>query len=563
MPPDRIGKYSVIRKIASGGMAEVYLCRLRGEEGFEKKVAVKIILPRFSSEPHFRDLFVREARIAAKLVHPNLVQVFDFGREGQSYFLAMEFIDGWNLAQVVSQTRTRGVSIPLPVWGHWVVGILAGIGHLHSRGIIHRDISPSNVLVSRGGLVKITDFGISRAARQQADMASGLEGKYAYLSPEQARGEEANTGSDLFAAAVISAEVYLPRRLFAEESPAETIEQLRNFDGRNMELPTLPPDVAEVVRKGLSGAPHDRYRDAEEFSQAVCAVVPQVAGRADYLAFWNDLFPGEGGEEEETITAASTHRGGDGDIVRERREGYGDGGRRRAKIGVLSALVVISAGGYVLWKELADNSRPVATPSPPVASPHPVKLPEAGSHVSHTSLPGAAGEAVRLRKTPPAATLPGPPVTAAVPPPPSRTVLIETDPTGVSISLEDGTPLGKTPLGIDLAPWLGKRIAFHKEGYVGKSVQADLLAQVTNFRLELEQQTGSIEVVQAIPWAKVFNGNKYIGDTPIHELKLPVGVHRLRFVNEPLAVEKTREITVRPGPNPKVIVLLVGERQGD
>lgn len=551
VPPDRIGKYSVIRKIASGGMAEVYLCRLRGEEGFEKKVAVKIILPRFSSEPRFRDLFVREARIAASLVHPNLVQVFDFGKEGRSYFLAMEFIDGWNLAQVVSQARTRGVSIPLPVWGHWIGGILAGIGHLHSRGIIHRDISPSNVLLSRGGLVKITDFGISRAARQQTDTASGLEGKVAYLSPEQARGEEANTGSDLFAAAVISAELYLPRRLFTGESPAETIARLREFDGRNMELPALPPDVAGVVRKGLSGARHDRYRDAEEFSQAVCAVVPQVAGRADLLAFWNDLFPGEGGEEEETITASSTHRGGDGDFVRERREGYGERGRRRrTKIGVLSVLVVISAGGYGLWK--------MST-----ASPHPVKLPEEASQASHAPLPGAAGEAVRSRKAPPAATLPRPPVPAAVPPPPSRTVLIETDPTGVSISLEDGTPLGKTPLGIDLAPWFGKRIAFHKEGFIGKSVQADLLAQVKSFHLELEQQTGSIEVVQAIPWAKVFNGNKYIGDTPIHDLKLPVGVHRLRFVNEPLAVEKTREITVRPGPNPKVIVPLVGKRQGD
>ncbi len=555
VPPDRIGKYSVIRKIASGGMAEVYLCRLRGEEGFEKKVAVKIILPRFSSEPRFRDLFVREARIAASLVHPNLVQVFDFGKEGRSYFLAMEFIDGWNLAQVVSQARTRGVSIPLPVWGHWIGGILAGIGHLHSRGIIHRDISPSNVLLSRGGLVKITDFGISHAARHQTDTASGLEGKVAYLSPEQARGEEANTGSDLFAAAVISAEIYLPRRLFTGESPAETIASLREFDGRNVELPALPPEVAGIVRKGLSGARHDRYKDAEEFSQAVCAVVPKVAGTADLVAFWNDLFPGEWGEEEETITASSTHRGGNGDFVRERREGYGERGRgRRTKIGVLSVLVVISAGGYGLWKMSA-------------ASPRPVKLPEEASHVSNAPLPGAVGEGVPSRKSPLAATLPGPAVTAApqhTPSPQSgNTVLIETDPTGVSIFLEDGTFLGKTPLGIDLAPWFGKRIAFHKEGFIGKNVQADLLAQVKSFHLELEQQTGSIEVVQAIPWAKVFNGNKYIGDTPINDLKLPVGVHRLRFVNEPLAVEKTLEITVRPGPNPKVIVPLVGKRQGD
>ena len=145
MIPVRIGKYAVIRKIASGGMAEVYLCRLRGEGGFEKKVAVKVIHPRLGDDRRFRELFAREARIAASLTHPNLIQVFDFGREGESLFLAMEYIDGWNMAQAISQARLREVPVPLPVWRFWMEGILAGLGHLHSRKIVHRDISPSDI----------------------------------------------------------------------------------------------------------------------------------------------------------------------------------------------------------------------------------------------------------------------------------------------------------------------------------------------------------------------------------------------------------------------------------
>jgi serine/threonine-protein kinase len=126
-------RYIVVRKIASGGMSEVYLCRLRGEEGFEKKVAVKVIPPRLTEIARFRDLFVREARIAASLSHQNLVQVFDFGRRGNSYFLAMEFVDGWNLAQAVAQLRVRSIPIPLPLWRYWMEGMLDGIAYLHSQ----------------------------------------------------------------------------------------------------------------------------------------------------------------------------------------------------------------------------------------------------------------------------------------------------------------------------------------------------------------------------------------------------------------------------------------------
>jgi hypothetical protein len=143
----------------------------------------------------------------------------------------------------------------------------------------------------------------------------------------------------------------------------------------------------------------------------------------------------------------------------------------------------------------------------------------------------------------------------------SKTVFIHTDPSGVSIALEDGTPLGKTPMSLDIAQLAGKKIVFRQEGYARKTIQADVLAQFKTFRLELERQTGTIEVVQAIPWATVFDGDRYVGITPIRSLELPVGPHRLRFVNEPLAMEKVLEINVRPGDNPKFIVSFVEKKR--
>jgi serine/threonine protein kinase len=551
--PERIGKYPVIRKIASGGMAEVYLCRLTGEEGFEKKIAVKVVHSRLSADRHFRDLFIREARIAASLVHPNLIQVFDFGKEGESHYLAMEFIDGWNLAQALSQARLRAIPVPLPVWRYWMEGILAGIGHLHSRGIVHRDISPSNVLLSRSGVVKITDFGIARGTLFMKRGKSGWEGKVAYLSPEQARGEEASAGTDLFAAAIISAEFFLPGRLLDEGSAEKTLYRLRQYDLQALNLGALPPSVVDTVRKGLSTERKDRYADADEFSRAVCAAVPFSARRMELESFWKALFPDAPGEEDTVVDGPLPWKGSD--VVREGRAGYGEGKRRLMKAGILGALAALSVGGWVAWKGASPPASPPTAPPPMPAAipgePHPFP--------TTVKVPGGIPSPTEKISTETPNTDPR----SRTPETHAETVLLETDPPGVSVSLDDGTPLGRTPIGVDIAPWGGRKILFRQEGYGGKSIPADVLAQFKTFRLEMERQMGTIEVIQAIPWAKVFDGDRYIGVTPIHKLSLPVGTHRLRFVNEPLAVEKVQEINVHLGANAKVIVSLVEKKPTD
>lgn len=589
MVPGLPERYIVVRKIASGGMSEVYLCRLRGEEGFEKKVAVKVIHPRLTEIARFRDLFVREARIAASLSHQNLVQVFDFGRRGNSYFLAMEFVDGWNLAQAVAQLRVRSIPIPLPLWRYWMEGMLDGIAYLHSRNIVHRDISPSNFLLSRGGAVKITDFGIARGSRPGEARKEGWEGKFSYMSPEQARGEDGDDSSDLFSAGIIAAEFFLPGRLFDGEGKEEILSRLRDHDENNLPFGLFPSHISGILKKSLSKDRTDRYPDASSFARAIRTAVPETVSRTDHVAFWDLLFPGSGQGEEDTVVADVPSAIGNAGMIREKKETYAGMGRRGVRIGLASALVAVIVGGVLLWKGIGPAERGIS----------PDRVMEASRAVSADPSQGGASRDPGVVATPAGAlgmpspeggkqgrSMPDPqtgvPVTVKASPSqgnaipagqgregPKREgalhgkrglVWIETDPADVSVGYEDGTALGSTPFYLDTAPLSGKKLFFRKEGYVTRSVSADALAQLPSFRILLERRTGKLEVIQAIPWAKVYEGNRYLGVTPISSLELPVGEHRLRFVNEPLGVDREETVTVEPGANPKLIVPLVGTR---
>ena len=354
MVPGLPDRYAVIRKIASGGMSEVYLCRLRREEGFEKKVAVKVIHPRLTEIARFREMFVREARIAASLSHQNLVQVFDFGKRGNSYYLVMEFVDGWNMAQAAAQMRLRSNPIPLPLWRYWVEGMLDGIGYLHSRKIIHRDISPGNVLLSRGGAVKLADFGIARGGHAAEERPEGWEGKFSYMSPEQARGEEADVSSDLFSAGVIAAEFFLPGRLFDGEGRDEILARLRDHDAERLPGDRFPPAISGILRKSMSQVKGDRYPDAGAFAEAIAGAIPETVSRTDLFAFWDLLFPEAGQKEEDTVVADVLPWAGDAGLVREKRATYGIMGRRGVRIGS----DVGARGGFRGRGDVVEGIRP-------------------------------------------------------------------------------------------------------------------------------------------------------------------------------------------------------------
>jgi len=580
--PVRFGRYRVVRKIGAGGMATVYLCRYEGEEGFRKRVAVKAIHPRHGDDPRFCDLFVREARLAASLSHPHLVQVFDFGREGGRHFLVMEYVEGWNLAQAIAQARNRALPVPLGVWRWWVHGILSAAGYLHSRGIVHRDISPSNVLLSREGAVKLADFGVAFAARSLAG-PGGAAGKAGYTAPEVALGGACTPASDLFAAAVTAAEVLLLRPLFGGGSREEVLARVGAHDETAVDLQEVPDVVRDILRRGLARDPARRYALAAEFAADLERAVPGPQNARAVEQYWDVLFPAGCGEEE-TAAPEQTEAPAGGVLARERRPSYGSSRRLAAGLGVAA---VLAAGGLLSWRGTRSFSLPISLPGAG-------RPPMAGGHAEGAAREegGAETGAGRARQKTAATPSPGnSSVEAVVPPRHGATpspggagaggiapgeagggaqgrgsesarpeVLIETDPPGASVRVEGGPRLGRTPLGVDPRAWAGRTLLLEMEGYEPASVPADALAVVHRFRMELVRVMGVVEAIQAIPWAKVYDGDRYLGETPLRAVALPAGEHRLRFVNEPLGVERTEAIVVRPGTNPKVIVPLAAPR---
>ena len=531
MIPDRFGKYRVLRRIASGGMAEVYLCRLTGEEGFRKRVALKVVHPRHAADPRFRELFAREARLAASLSHPNLVQVFDFGRDGDAHFFAMEYVEGWNLAQAAEQARQLHVPIPPGIWRRWIDGIGSGLAYLHEKGVVHRDVSPANILVARNGTVKITDFGISRAAGDGQGNGETRAGKSGYLAPERIRGEGATPSSDLFAAGVISVELLLGRRLFEGGEPEEVLERIRRFDARTLPFPGVSPELAGVLRKSVATLPADRYSAVTGFLVELARVGPPSASAPMMADFWDALFPVP--QEEETAPDPPAEPESLPVMVKDPEERYGGMGRT-VQAGAAAVFAAVVVGGVLLWKEVRQRPAIDAAPVPAASV--------------AASVPAVAPESP-LPMTP---RNPDPPASPGKPA--ARRIRVETDPPGASVLLESGASIGKTPLRIDVTSLAGRKVVLSKDGYERQSVPAEALASGPAFRTELQPLMGTVEAVQAIPWAKVYLGNLLLGETPLTAVRLPAGEHRLRFVNEPLGVDQVKILVVRPGDNPKIIV---------
>jgi len=551
--PDRFGKYRVLRRIAAGGMAEVYLCRLWGEEGFRKRVALKVVHPRHADDPRFRELFAREARLAASLSHPNLVQVFDFGREGDAHFLAMEYVEGWNLAQAAEQARQLHIPISPGVWRHWVDGIGSGLAYLHEKGIVHRDVSPANILVARNGTVKIADFGISRAVGEEQVDGGTRAGKSGYLAPERIRGEGATTTSDLFAAGVISVELLLGRRLFEGDGPEEILEGIRRFDARTLPFPGVSAELAGVLRKSVAERPADRYPGAAAFLVELARVGPPSASVPVMADFWDALFPVP--PEEETAPDPPAEPESRPAMVKEPEERYGGRGRT-VQAGAAAMFAAVVVGGVLLWKEVRQRPTIDAAPVPVAAV---VPQPPAVALVSpavHIAVPAEGTSPRPESPNPPTPRIPDPPATPVKPV--ARLVRIETDPPGASVLLESGASIGNTPLQMDVDSLAGRKVVLSKDGYERQSVPADALAAGPAFRAELQPLIGTMEAIQAIPWAKVYLGNRLLGETPLTAVRLPAGEQRLRFVNEPLGIDQVKIIVVRPGDNPKFIVPMAG-----
>ena len=301
-------------------MAELFLAKQVGMEGFEKVVAIKRILAHLAYDEEFINMFRDEARIVAKLSHPNIVQIYDLGKSNDSYFIAMEYIPGRNLSSVAKKARARGEKLPPQYIGRCVAQACEGLYYAHTRKdidgrplqIVHRDISPQNIIVSFSGAVKLVDFGIAKAATKIAHTRAGvLKGKYAYMSPEQIRGEEIDARSDLFATGIVLYELLCGRRPFEKDNSIQTLKaivQEQHRDCRELNS-DIPDALARIIDKALSKDPEDRYQNAQDMQVALEDFVSASPVRVNNIAIsqWiTELFQEELTREQ---AARSSFRG--------------------------------------------------------------------------------------------------------------------------------------------------------------------------------------------------------------------------------------------------------------
>src|SRR5262245_31099145 len=269
---EQFGKYTLIKKIGTGGMAEVYLARTTVAQGLNKTLVIKKIHTAYARSRQFVTMFVDEAKIALGLNHPNIIQVFDFGAVGDTYFLAMEYVEGMDLLRLLQDAAKARHRLPYGISAYVVQQLAKGLDYAHRKvdefgqplGIVHRDISPQNILLSWDGGVKVVDFGIARA-RDVHEEQGVIKGKFAYMSPEQARGEPVDCRSDVFAAGIVLFELVCARPLFHgkgkeahEMVKSGAIPRPRDF------APGLPESLERVILKALAFHRTDRYETARD-----------------------------------------------------------------------------------------------------------------------------------------------------------------------------------------------------------------------------------------------------------------------------------------------------------
>lgn len=284
-----LGRYELLLPIASGGMATVWVARSKGTRGFSKTVAVKTILPNLSDDPTFEQMFLDEASIASKIQHPNVAQIIDLGEQDEILYLAMEWVDGESLSTLSKFAKKDGNDIPLRVALKIIAQACAGIHAAHELRddddrhlmLVHRDVSPQNILISSSGIVKIVDFGVAKALGRTGETSAGqLKGKVPFMSPEQAKGGQVDRRTDIFALGIILYRITTGVHPFLDETDIKT---MRNIISRppmppRVKNPALPVELERVILKALQKDPAKRYATAAEMETDIEAVLVANGG---------------------------------------------------------------------------------------------------------------------------------------------------------------------------------------------------------------------------------------------------------------------------------------------
>ncbi|HXU65056.1 MAG TPA: serine/threonine-protein kinase, partial [Polyangia bacterium] len=426
-------RYRIERYLTEGGMGAIYVGKKLGPGGFEKEVVLKQLLPEYTARPEFRDLFFREAKISATLDHANIVHTFDLVESEESLFIVMEYVRGVDLRTIIRRSKLRRRELIPAAALHITLEILAGLSYAHNRrtpsgqsmAIIHRDVSPSNILCSAQGEVKLSDFGIAKAATHSSAFYR-VRGKVGYMSPEQARNQPIDHRSDLYSVAVCLYEALTLERLFVGDlsTPADVIYSQPIVPPSQKRI-GLPPALDVVLATALSADPNDRYQDSVAFADAIRQVAhrhgllysaPQLGEHLRYIL---------GGDPQRWLNEDQAAPSGDPHTQEIKKLE----GKEAKSIGVVEA-----SNLYVLSSNDIVKSSPGLTPPPPPAKP-PVRRRPSGPPAMNYPLdeddisdeptkvrdpfPASAAHPVAATPRPPAGVTPPPP--ALTPPPPMVT----------------------------------------------------------------------------------------------------------------------------------------------
>jgi|CXWL01.1.fsa_nt_gi serine/threonine-protein kinase len=500
-----MGKYVLVASLAKGGMAEIWLARQSGPTGFDRPVVVKRILSADDGDDDFVRMFLDEARIASQLSHPNIVQIIELDVAQGRYFIAMEYLHGETLSHVVRSSQSRGLELPLAVSGYLVCEAAAGIGYAHSRkshagqplGIVHRDVSPQNILVTYDGQVKVVDFGIAKAKQRSSKTMKGVvKGKTAYMAPEQARGESVDPRADVFALGVVLFEAVTGTRLHGEmEDPAIVARLLSNqpLPPASSRKASLPKELDAIIARALAHDVEARYPDGQTFQLALRRWLQTLPGplptASEVDVLMHRLFAERIAQRQELL-------------VREPPPPEGpERGPSDARITVPDRIPAAAELGEVTDSTWAEDP---AAPSPRAFAWKRVLL--------RTSVLFLAGFGIVYG------------VLNSNPSPPDAVQVLTPAPAPKIVRFPDvpALPIAQGPA---LAPTVD---AGNGRATPGKPA-------LNKGKLSLDTE----------PWTQVYLGKKFLGDTPLVEKKLPVGKHTLKLVNESEGIDSQIEVIIK------------------
>ncbi len=555
-----MAQYEILRSLDRGGMAEVFLARLVGVEGFEKRVVLKRVLPHLSGDARLLQRFVDEARVAARLSHPNIVQIFELGEQHGQYFIAMEHVDGRNVKDAAKRLLARGERLPVAHALRIGVAVSDALHYAHTRsddegkriGLVHRDVSPANVLVSYEGIVKLIDFGIARTLDGVERTSPGtVVGKAGYMSPEQMRGEPVDARTDVFACAATLFHVVTGMLPYPGVGVQAVMSAVNHGERRPFaevrEL--IDEELFDVLSRGFAHEPRDRFQTALELQGAL----ERYAGSRGLLSgtvalgeFMRATFAGDDGEaaaaqdpetQSRVVTLASSAISAvpteDELAVVSPSSSTAPAvvARRGAGIALLAAvLLMVGLGGGGAWWLVGPSGAVTATAAVSEA----VAATDAATDVATDAATDSA-TATEVASATEAAT------TATA------------DVTTPEADAGAGTPATATATAKEVAAATTAEPVRKQRARAGRASKARVTSRRSQRAVAAEPASLTLD---SQPWSEVRVNGWKVGLTPLHSIELPAGKHSLVLVNPEQGLEKRLSVTLKPGESRRLKVNL-------